>query len=129
MKITTKTPTIIILFLLLGGIFGYTVASSVKGLNRSENVLQTLKDNCDCKEINQIIYAKGIQFGKNGFSTEKGEYQLVDCKFKSVEEEAKRIQTLLNSKIKGFSKIDLLELEFINQNESKVVLIKKGIIQ
>lgn len=129
MKTTTKTTIIIILFLCLGVIFGYTVTSSIKGYNRSEDVLQALKDNCDCKEVNQIIYAKGIQYGENGFSTEKGEYQLVDCKFKSVKTEVERIQALLNSKVKGFNKIDLLELEFINQNESKVVLIKKGIIQ
>ncbi|WP_420551904.1 hypothetical protein [Tenacibaculum aiptasiae] len=129
MKKSTRTLIVIISFLLLGGLFGYTVASSIKSSNKSDKIFQTLKENCDCKEVNQIIYAKGIQFGENGLSTEKGEYQLVDCNFESVEAEAKRIQSLLESEIKDFKEIDLLELEFINQNESKVVLIKKGIIK
>ncbi|WP_299119006.1 hypothetical protein [uncultured Tenacibaculum sp.] len=129
MKKSTKTLIIIILFFLLGGLFGYTVVSSIKSSNKSDKIFHTLKENCDCKEVNQIIYAKGIQFGENGLSTEKGEYQLVDCNFESIEAEAKRIQSLLESEIKDFKEIDLLELEFINQNESKVVLIKKGIIK
>ena len=129
MKKSARTLIVIISLLLLGGLFGYTVASSIKSSNKSDKILHTLKENCDCKEVNQIIYAKGIQFGENGFSTEKGEYQLVDCNFESVEAEAKKIQSLLEAEIKDFKEIDLLELEFINQNESKVVLIKKGIIK
>jgi len=129
MKKTTKTLIIIVLFLCLGILFGYTVASSIKSSDRSDSISKVLKDNCDCKEINQIIYAKGIQFGKNGISTEKGEYELVDCNFKSVKNEAHKILILLQNKVSGFDKVDLLELEFTNDNKSEIVIIKNGVIQ
>ncbi|MBA6156825.1 hypothetical protein H3Z83_09890 [Tenacibaculum sp. S7007] len=129
MKKTTKTILTMILFLCLGGLFGYTVTSSIKGTDRSKKITEVLKDNCNCKEVNQIIYAKGVQFGSNGLSTEKGEYQLVDCKFSSAKKEAQKIQDLLLSKIKGFNKVDLLELEFINGDDSETIIIKNGKIQ
>lgn len=129
MKKTTKTILTMILFLCLGGLFGYTVTSSIKSTDRSKTITQVLKDNCDCKEVNQIIYAKGIQFGSNGLSTEKGEYQLVDCNFGSAKLEAKKIQNLLSNKVKGFEKVDLLELEFVNGNNSETIIIKNGKIQ
>jgi hypothetical protein len=129
MSKSTKTIIRTILFLCLGGLFGYTVASAAKSSDRSESITQLLKDNCDCKEINQIIYAKGIQFGANGLSTEKGEYQLIDCKFKCARTETIRIQKLLQSQIKGFKNVNLLEFEFVNGNNTEVVVIKKGIIQ
>lgn len=129
MKNSTKAITRIILFLCLGGLFGYTVGTAIKSTDRAKNITQVLKDNCDCKEVNQIIYAKGVQFGSNGLSTEKGEYQLVDCKFSSAKKEAEKIQDLLSSKIKGFNKVDLLELEFVNGNNSEIIIIKNGEIQ
>jgi len=129
MKKTTKTIARTLLFLCLGGLFGYTVTSSVKSSDRSSNIRQVLKDNCECKEVNQIIFATGIQFGANGLSTEKGEYQLVDCKFSSLKKEIEKIQKLLQSKVKGFSKVDVLEFEFINGKNSETVVIKNGKIQ
>ena len=129
MKKTTKTILTMILFLCLGGLFGYTVTSSIKSTDRSKQITQVLEDNCDCKEINQIIYAKGIQFGSNGLSTEKGEYQLVDCNFLSIKEEAERIHKLLSKEIRKFDKVDLLELEFLNGNNSEIIIIKNGKIK
>ena len=129
MKKTTKTLGTMILFLCLGGVFGYTVTSAIKSTDRSKNITEVLKDNCDCKEVNQIIYAKGVQFGSNGLSTEKGEYQLVDCTFSSAKKEAEKIQNLLSTKVKGFDKVDLLELEFVNGNNSETIIIKNGEIQ
>ena len=129
MKKTTKTIVTMLLFLCLGGLFGYTVTSALKSTDRSKSITQVLKDNCDCKEVNQIIYAKGVQFGSNGLSTEKGEYQLVDCKLKSAKKEAEKIQDLLSTKVKGFDKVDLLELEFVNGNISETIVIKNGKIQ
>lgn len=129
MKKSTKTILRMILFLCLGGLFGYTVTSVIKSSDRSDSIIQVLKNNYDCKEINQIIYAKGIQFGKNGFSTERGEYELVNCKFTSVEKESKRIQNLLQAKVKGFQKVDLLELEFVNDDQSETITFKEGVIQ
>lgn len=132
MKKTTKTTKTIgrtLLFLCLGGLFGYTVKSSIKSSERSSNIRQVLIDNCECKEVNQIIYATGIQFGANGLSTEKGEYQLVDCTFSSLKKETEKIQKLLQSKIKSFNSIDVLEFEFVNGGNSETVVIKNGKIQ
>ncbi|WP_275315073.1 hypothetical protein [Tenacibaculum bernardetii] len=129
MEKLTKTIVRATLFLCLGGLFGYTVTTTIKSIDKSSDIIEVLKDNCDCKEVNQIIYAKGIQVGKNGLSTEKGEYQLIDCKFESIKKETGKIQNLLKSKIKGYENIDLLELEFVNGQKTETVVIKDGIIQ
>lgn len=129
MEKLTKTIVRATLFLCLGGLFGYTVTTTIKSIDKSSDIIEVLKDNCDCKEVNQIIYAKGIQVGKNGLSTEKGEYQLIDCKFESIKKETEKIQNLLKSKIKGYENIDLLELEFVNGQKTETVVIKDGIIQ
>lgn len=129
MKKSLKITLRIVLFLCLGGLVGYTVGSVVKSSDRSSTILQVLKNNCDCKEINQIIYAKGIQFGANGLSTEKGEFQLVDCEFTSVKDEVTKIQKLLKSDLKDFDKVDLLEFEFVNNENSETVIIKNGKLQ
>lgn len=129
MKKTQTTILRTILFLCLGALFGYTVRSAVKSSDKSSNIMQVIEDNCECKEVNQIIYATGIQFGTNGISTEKGEYQLVDCKFNSVKEEAAKIKKLLDAKVKDFDKVDLLELEFINEEKTATIIFKNGIIQ
>lgn len=130
MKKTTRTTIVrTILFLCLGALFGYTVTTVVKSSDKSSSIMQVIEDNCDCKEVNQIIYAKGVQFGTNGISTEKGEYQLVDCKFNSVKEEAAKIQELLKAKVKDFDQVDLLELEFINAEKTATIIFKNGKIQ
>lgn len=129
MKRSTKTFWIILLFLVAGGLLGYTVGSSFRASERSASIRKVLEEACDCKTVNQVIYAKGVQFGKEGITTERGEYELVDCKFSSVKNEAKRIHELLQTKVKGFDKVDLLELEFINGAISETIRIKKGIIQ
>lgn len=129
MKRSAKTFWVIFLFLIAGGFLGYTVGSSFRASERSASIRKVLEEHCDCKKINQVIYAKGIQFGKEGVSTEKGEYELVDCTFTSIAAETKRIHELLKAKVKGFDKVDLLELEFVNGDTSETIYIKKGIIQ
>ncbi|RBW59637.1 hypothetical protein DS884_07850 [Tenacibaculum sp. E3R01] len=129
MKKTPKTIFILFIFLILGGLFGYTVSSSLHSIDKSKSILKALKENCNCKEINQVLYATGIQYGKNGLSTEKGEYELIDCEFLSLKKEVERIQQILNNKIDNFNQVDLLEFDFINGKNSKTVIIKKGIIQ
>lgn len=129
MKTTPKTIFIIFLFLILGGVLGYIISSSIHSFDNSKKILNILKENCDCKEINQILYATGVQYGKNGLSTEKGEYELIDCEFSSLEKEVERIQQILHDKVDSFNKIDLLEFDFINGKNSQTIIIKKGIIQ
>lgn len=129
MKPTNQTFLIIMLFLLLGGLFGFAVAKALKTKDKSSNILKVLQENCDCKEINQIIYAKGIQYGKNGLSTERAEYELVDCQFTSAEKEIERINSVLHQKIDNYTDLDLLEIEFENQNTNQTFIIKNGKIQ
>ncbi len=131
MKITSNIRFWKIIFLALGVglLFGYSVGSVLKSNNRSETILEVLKSASQCTEVNQIIYAKGVQFGKEGMSTEKGEYQLIGCEFQSVEEEAKRLHKILSDKVKNFQEVDLLELEFITNNQHKTIIIKNGKIQ
>lgn len=129
MKTTNQTFLTIMLFLLLGGLFGFALAKALKTKDKSSNILKVLQENCDCKEINQIIYAKGIQYGKNGLSTERAEYELVDCQFTSVEQEIERINVMLHKKIENYTDLDLLEIEFENENANQTFIIKNGKIQ
>lgn len=109
------------------GIFvGFT---NQKHQNRMVLVEEILEEACHCEEVIQIIYATGVQFGENGITTEKGEYQLIDCEFTSIKEEGERLNTILNSKVKGFDTIDYLELEFVNKDYNEKVIIKNGKIQ
>ena len=97
--------------------------------DRSDLISEVLEENCDCSEINQIIYAKGLQFGKDGMSTEKVEYQMIDCDYQSFEVEAIRINDVLNKKVKGFKDFDLLTIEMNNKINSETLTIKNGVIQ
>ena len=118
----------LLVFLSLGLFFGYTIASSFHKNNKANQILEVLLNDCNCKEVNQIIYAQGIQFGKDGFSTEKGEYQLIDCEFLSLDKELERIQNLLHQKVTDFNELDLLELEFVNDGNIEVRKFKNGIL-
>ncbi len=131
MKSTSSSRFWKIIFLALGIglLFGYSVGSILKSNNRSDTILEVLREASQCDEVNQIIYAKGVQFGKEGLSTEKGEYQLVGCELSSIEEEAKRLHNILSDKVKDFQEVDLLELEFIKNNQHQTIIIKNGKIQ
>jgi len=131
MKTTSRSRfwKIIVLALGIGLLFGYSVGSVLKSNNRADSILETLKKASKCDEVNQIIYAKGVQFGKEGLTTEKGEYQLIGCEFASVAEEAKRLQKILSDKVKNFQEVDLLKLEFVNKKQHKTIIIENGKIQ
>ena len=118
-----------LVFLSIGLLSGYLIGSAVKSKSKSDAIIEILRNECQCNEVNQIIYAEGIQFGANGISTEKGEYQLIDCNYESLDIEANRINEMLKKQVKKFKDIDQLELEFINKNRSETVVIKNGIIQ
>ena len=94
------------------------------------NTIIFLKDECDCKEVNQIIYAKGLQYSKNnGLTTEKIEYQLIDCSYLSITDQATKINNALLKEIEDFKEFDLITLEFLNGTNSEKVVIKNGTIQ
>ncbi len=92
-------------------------------------IIKALENNCDCKTIEQSVYLSGIQFGKDEVTKEKGAYQLIDCKFESIDEESERILNILKKEVRNFNEIDRLELEFINNDESQNIIIQNGIIQ
>jgi hypothetical protein len=124
-----KIPIIIVIVLALtsfvwGAYNGYTDAQ-----DKSTYIMRALESNCDCKSIEQSVYLSGIQFGKDGISKERGEYQLIDCNFTSLDQESERILEILEKKVKHFKELDHLELEFINNDISQIVIIKNGIIQ
>lgn len=129
MKESKRTFLTIIIFFVVGGIFGYTITKALQSKNKSSNILKVLEDNCNCKEVNQIIYAKGIQYGEKGLSTERGEYELIDCKFESANKEIERINALLHKKVKNYSDLDLLEIEFENGKTNQKFVIRNGKIQ
>jgi hypothetical protein len=118
----------IIGFLVLGLLFGYTVGTIINSGERSNTITQVLEDNCNCKEVNQVIYAKGIQYGKEGLTTEKAEYLLVDCDTDLSEKGIEKLNQQLKKEVKNFDELDLLELEFTSRNKSKTIIIKNGIV-
>jgi len=97
--------------------------------DKSSLISKVLKEHCECDEINQIIYAKGLQFGKDGVTTEKAEYELIDCNYKSIEQEAIRINDILSKGVRDFDKVDLLTLEFNSIQNRETITIKNGVIQ
>ncbi len=54
---------------------------------------------------------------------------MIDCKYQSIEEEAIRINKILNKEVRGFDAIDQLTLEFNNSQNNETVTIKNGVIQ
>ena len=124
-----KVPLIIVIILALAssvwGVYnGYTDAQ-----DKSAYIIKALESNCDCETIEQSVYLSGIQFGKDGISKERGEYQLINCNFSSLDQESERILKILEKSIKNFNELDHLELEFVNNDVSQIVIIKNGIIQ
>lgn len=120
---------IAVLMLVTGCLIGYTATKVVLTKNKSSNILKVLEDNCNCKEVNQIIYAKGIQYGKNGLSTERAEYELVNCEFTSATAEINRINSVLHQEIENFHEVDVVEIEFENGTSNQTFVIKNGKVQ
>lgn len=118
----------IIGFLVLGLLFGYSLGTIINSGERSTTITQVLEDNCNCKEVNQVIYAKGIQYGKEGLTTEKAEYLLVDCDTDLSEDGIEKLNQQLKKEVKNFDELDLLELEFTSGNNSKTIIIKNGVV-
>ncbi|WGD35681.1 hypothetical protein [Olleya sp. YS] len=95
-----------------------------KGSKVAEDILTVLNENCDCKEVTQSLYSLGLQYSWNdGFSTEKAEYQLTDCTYLDFNNEVKRIDKLLQSKVKGIKDFNLITLDFIDKGQRKSVSI------
>ena len=131
-KKTIVLLTVLVLFASVG-IYktGYSLGKSIgKSFKIDDQITAVLKEECDCKEVNQLIYAKGLQYSKSeGLTTEKIEYQLIDCSYQNLKEHSKRINDVLNEKIEGFNDFDMVSLEFINGNSRQTVVIQNGEIK
>lgn len=115
----------IIGFLIKGGINGF-----VDHMDKAHNVETAIKENCDCEEVNQFMYARGIQYSsEDGITTEKAEFELVNCQYNNLDEEAQRLNALLQEVVYGYADLDLLTLEFVGAEQHHTITIKNGIIQ
>ena len=127
-----KPKKLVIVFLLFGVVgfmVGKTVLDSFK--NDGDNIvrIQTiLQDTCNCESIEKSMYSKGIQFDKEqGFSTEKAEFVLTNCKYDNLNDEANRIANQL--KAEGLETFNLLALDFISEKKQETITIKHGNVQ
>ena len=130
---TTVKKVIKYTLLIIVGLFtGIFIAGFVTGIkeDKSEAIKTVLLENCDCESVNRFMYAKGIQFGKtDGLSTEKAEYELVNCSYDNVNKEVVRINKMLVHQVKGYEDIDLLKLEFVGAEKHETFTIINGVIQ
>lgn len=134
-NVSKKTIALLIVLVLFTsiGIYktGYSLGKSIgKSFKIDDQITAVLKEECDCKEVNQLIYAKGLQYSKNdGLTTEKIEYQLIDCSYTNLEEHSEKLNIALNERIKDFHDFDMVSLEFVNGNSKQTVVIKNGEIK
>lgn len=108
------------------GILAYALYLGNKTEDKSNAILKVLQANCDCDEIKQFLYVKGLTSYEKNISTETAEYELTNCKYVSLKEEANRINRVLIKKVNGYQEIDKLTLEFINQQSSQLITINNG---
>ncbi|MHA7055699.1 hypothetical protein ACWGOQ_0000660 [Aquimarina sp. M1] len=120
---------LILLFIgMMAGLLTYAVIVGGKVEDKSNAILKVLQSNCDCDQIKQFLYVKGLAVSENGISTETAEYELKNCKYADVHKEATRINQLLIKKVAGYQDIDRFTLAFVNRNSSKLVTINNGTI-
>ncbi|KAA1247709.1 hypothetical protein [Aquimarina sp. RZ0] len=106
-------------------IYAKLFAKKVKE-DKSNAILNVLKSNCKCDHIHQFLYVKGLLVSEKGTSTETVEYELKNCKYSNLIEEADRINTLLINKVDGYKEIDRFTMEFVNNRSSKLITINNG---
>lgn len=98
--------------------------NSEKGEKIAVNILEVLKENCDCKEIAQSTYSLGKQYSLNGgFTVERATYSLTDCNYTNFKDEVARIDKILKNKVKGIKDFDLIDLDFISDKEHKTATL------
>ncbi|MDY8137036.1 hypothetical protein [Aquimarina sp. 2201CG5-10] len=111
---------------ILAGLLVYGVFTFNTVEDKSNAILKVLKSNCECDQINQFLYVRGLEVSEKGISTETAEYELKNCKYSDVKKEADRINQLLLNKVKGYEDIDRFTLEFVNRNKTNLITINNG---
>jgi len=112
----------------LSGLLVYAIFFNNNIEDKSTAILKVLQSNCECDQIKQFLYVKGLAVSEKGNSTETAEYELKNCKYSDVNNEANRINKLLIKKVNGYQEIDRFTLEFVNQHSSKLITINNGTI-
>ncbi|MDH7447432.1 hypothetical protein [Aquimarina sp. 2201CG14-23] len=113
---------------IIAGILTYALFLNNKVEDKSNAILKVLQSNCECEQIKQFLYVKGLAVSGNEISTETAEYELKNCKYSDVSKEATRINQLLINKVEGYKEIDRFTMEFVQRNSSKLITINNGTI-
>ena len=95
------------------------------------DVVKTIKANCDCNDVNVGISAFGIQVNKeDGVSNESTRFELTGCKLQSsISDTATNLNSILVNTVEGYKDIDVVHLDFINDEITESILVKNGEIQ
>lgn len=119
-----------LLFLIIGFVVGSTVKNFKNVHDTTESIQSVLEENCSCEKIEKTMYAKEVQYSNNdGFTTEKVEYQLINCKYTDFNLEVERIDLLLEDQVEGYEGLDQIILNFVSENNHQKVTINNGKIQ
>lgn len=110
------------------GIGVFALLFTKKSADKSAAILNVLQAHCQCDQIKQFLYVKGLAVSEKGVSTETAEYELKNCKYADLNSEANRINELLIKKVDGYKEIDRFTLAFTNQHSSTLVTINNGTI-
>lgn len=113
---------------IIAGISIYSIYSFGKVEDKSNAILNVLKSNCKCDQINQFLYVRGLEVADKNTSTETAEYELRNCDYKNLKIETMRINNLLLNKVKGYKDIDKFTMEFVDHESTKFVTITNGIV-
>ncbi|CAL2102989.1 conserved protein of unknown function [Tenacibaculum sp. 190130A14a] len=94
-----------------------------------QKIKTLLTKNCNCETVSINTYYKGIQFDSKGnFTTEKVEYTLNNCSYKSLNQEAQKINTVLKNNIENYKRFDCIELNFVSAQDHKSISINNGVV-
>lgn len=113
---------------IIAGLCIYSICSFGKVEDKSNAILNVLKSNCKCDQINQFLYVRGLEVSDQNASTETAEYELRNCRYKNLKTETMRINNLLLDKVKGYKDIDQFTMEFVDRDSTKFVTITNGIV-
>lgn len=107
----------------LGMYEGFTSHTGATGQIKS-----VLEEQCNCESVEVDLSVYGIQFSKeDGIAGETVAYNLKGCNFQNTE--AARLNTVLKNEVETYLDFDLVELNFINGDQTEQIVIKNGNIQ
>lgn len=94
-------------------------------------IAETLKEHCNCEEINLDLSAYGLQFShRDGLTGQKVAYTLKGCDNENtVDTEAARLNKILNAEVEGYADLDVVQLLFVNEDNIEITEIINGKLQ